>query len=1027
VDFRVLGPLQVVADHGELAIGRRRERLLLGLLLIAPGQVVPSARLLELMWDEPAPEGADRQLRVAASRLRRVLHDAPIVWRAPGYRIEVASGDVDARRFLDELEGAESAVSARDRLAHLDRGLALWRGELLADVATDALRFRIGRGLQEARWSAHENRASALLELGLADQAAADLFDVVTEQPTRERLVASLMRALHAAGRPAEAVRAFHDIRARLRDEMGVDPGPELQTLLAEILRDRAAAAPAPTGAAALAAHPVSQIPADPPTFTGRADALAALDRVMDKPGGSALAAVVGAGGVGKSALVAHWARTRADRFPDGQLWVDLRGDDAATRLSPDAALRRLLRSLGVEPDDIPDNLDEVAGLYRSHLAQRRMLVVLDNAHSAAQVQPLLPGGDASAAVVTSRNRLSDLVARSGANRWTLDRLPTADAVDLLARIAGPDRVAADAAASAELVGLCGWLPLAVCIAAAHLADNPSRVVATQVESIRGGVLLRQGADRGDPSPVRAVFDSTLASLDAATRELFVVAGAAPTTTIDVHGAAAVQDLRPEEAQDTLELLASAHLLIPAGNGRYGMHDLLRSYARDQVAEVDADRLRSAFHRLYAHYCAAAAAAVASRTAEPIPDDPYHPPAVTTWAPRDAADAVRWLDDEHANLLAVAADQIGAGVPRHTLRLSATLANWLFEAAYSADAIALHRSAIGASAVVGDELGGADARRRLGVISWLQGRYDDARSEFNEALQIAEEYDDPRRTALTLNNLGGTAVMQGDNRCALDYLSRARIGYQALGDLRGEGGVVGNLGSVAWQLGDFRRARECHEQALAIFVKLDDEVDAARTYGNLGNVHRQVGDYVESRECHERALAVFRAGGNRDAEAQTLADLALAHLHLGDFEASQAAVDEGMAISQETNSSASGSMNHRAAGALHLARGEHRLAAESFRVCHELGVPAHEAAALNGLGAARLGLGDIVAAIHAHRRALAAAERYDDSYEQARAWEGLAAAFAAGGDMVAMADARERAHAMLVRLGVPTRPACDSQ
>ena len=236
VKFQVLGPLRVIGASGDLSIGRKRERLLLGLLLIMPGQILPVGRLVESLWDGDGPDSAVDQLRVAASRLRRALGDVPIVWRTTGYRIDVAPQDVDATQFLADLDRAEQATSPRDRLPHLDRALSRWRGALLADVADDSVRLRFGRGLQEARWSAHERRAITMLELGMAGRAATELFDIVTEDPTRERLVALLMRALHTAGRSAEAVRVYHDARTRLDAELGIGPGPDLRALLAGIL-----------------------------------------------------------------------------------------------------------------------------------------------------------------------------------------------------------------------------------------------------------------------------------------------------------------------------------------------------------------------------------------------------------------------------------------------------------------------------------------------------------------------------------------------------------------------------------------------------------------------------------------------------------------------------------------------------------------------------------------------------------------------------------------------------------------------
>ena len=706
------------------------------------------------------------------------------------------------------------------------------------------------------------------------------------------------------------------------------------------------------------------------------------------------------------------------DRFPDGQLWVDLRGDRAATALAPDAVLRRLLRGLGVERDQVPEDPDEAAALYRSNLARRRVLVVLDNAHSAAQVRALLPGGDTSAAVVTSRDWLTDLVARYGASRLVLDGLGAVDAIDLLARIAGEDRISRHRTDSADLVELCGRLPLAVCVAAAHLADHPDRTVAAQAAAIRDGVLLRHGADDADPSPVRAVFDQMLASLDNATRRLFLLMGAAPATSLDAHAAARLTGQQPDEAHQCMTRLVRAHLMAPTAESRYGMHDLLRAYARDQASELADEDRQAALGRLYGHYAAAARAAVDASASRPL-NHPDLPLGQTSWAPLDAPDAASWLDAELGNLLAVAADLTGGGPPRHTVALSAILADWLSDGAHLADALTLHRQAIAAATAVGDEPRSADARRRLGNIYWLQGRYDDAEAAFAAVLAVVERHDDPLRIALTLNCLGGVAILKGDNHAAQEYFSRALRGFQRAGARLNAAHALGNLGSAAWALGEFGQAREYHELSLAIFSDLKVDGDLARAYGNLGNVHRQVGAYPESRDCQERALGLFRATGHLDGLAQCLADLALACVHLGDFDAAHAAIEEGTAISQEIGAQSAESMHHHAHGVLHLARGEYGLAAEEFQAGQQIGIVPHQAAALNGLGTAQMRLGEAVKAVSLHRDAYTAAERGQNLYEQARALEGLAVALHAAGDADAAAQAADRAWAMLERLGVP--------
>src|SRR6266511_3559620 len=535
MDFRLLGPVEAYSQQRPVRLGRRRERCLLGLLLMEAGNVLTMDRLVALLWNDDPPPAAPRSVHAHVARLRAGLspHGLRIVTAGTGYLADVDPREVDVHRFTAAVARAQALAHPAERAAVLGDALALWRGPLLAGVAGDELRERVGASVEGLRRLAVELRAQALLDGGAHEQVAAELPAQVAEHPTRERLVELLMVALYRGGRQAEALAVYRRTRELLVADLGVEPGPQLQRTHSRVLVRDPTLAAAPPGDTARPDPPRWRyLPRDIPDFTGRAADLDRLDALVPDGDGSATAVVIttiaGTAGIGKTALAVHWGHRTAGRYPDGQLYVNLRGYDTGRPLRPVEAFAQLLRALGLSGDKIPVAEPEAADLYRSVLADKRVLVLLDNARSVDQVRPLLPSSPGSVAVITSRDRLTGLLARDGARRLTLDVLRPDEAIALLSRILGADRVQAEPAAARELAALCGHLPLALRIAAANLADQPDRRIAEHVTALGEGNVVALAVEGDRQSALRAAFYQSYATLAPRGRRLFRSLGLLP-------------------------------------------------------------------------------------------------------------------------------------------------------------------------------------------------------------------------------------------------------------------------------------------------------------------------------------------------------------------------------------------------------------------------------------------------------------------------------------------------------------------
>ncbi|MFC8716619.1 BTAD domain-containing putative transcriptional regulator [Kitasatospora sp. NPDC057198] len=608
MEFLVLGALEVRCGGVPVEVPGRRQQRLLALLLLDVGRAVSADRLVDGLWDDP-PASARPQLHNAVRDLRRSLAGGEhrLETTATGYRLAAPADAVDAHRFTRLLRTARAA-EREGRLAEAVRLLQdageLWRGEPFAGLPGPALAGAAAR-LSEQRLAAAEDLMDLLLRTGESSSLVGELTALLAEHPLRESLRRSLMTALHRSGRQADALAVYEEGRRLLADELGLEPGPALRALHAEVLADRPAApVPAPTPAPVPVPTPASApvptpTPAPAPVveavaepgrpnclphgladFTGRDAELALLRAAVDRraPGAPLMLAVDGMGGVGKTSLAVRLAHELTGRFPDGQFFAALDGfDESRPPVPPARALAALLHADGLHPDRLPDSLEELGALWRARLAGRRCLLVLDDAADSARVRPLLPGAGESLVLVTGRRKLGAL---DGAVALPLDVLPPSDAVELLARIAGRDRVAREPERAAEAVALCGHLPLAVRIAATRLRDRPAWTVADLVDRL-ADPARRAACLRTPDRDVMALLRASYQHLDRAQRRFSRLLGRRAADGFDVHRAAALTGLSPDRAEGLLDVLFEHNLVRQEPSSLFSLHRLLRDCASD--------------------------------------------------------------------------------------------------------------------------------------------------------------------------------------------------------------------------------------------------------------------------------------------------------------------------------------------------------------------------------------------------------------------------------------------------------------
>jgi DNA-binding SARP family transcriptional activator/Tfp pilus assembly protein PilF len=979
LEFRILGPLEIWRDGDLVAVEAARERAVLAALLLQANRVVAADRLIELLWGEDPPAKARNTVQTWVWRLRRRLEPAAaaaaevLVTRPPGYLLRIEPDQLDLLRFEALHQRGRQAIAAgsvAEAAALFGEALSLWRGEPLADVGAEWLRRLELPRLAELHLQVVEARLGAELQLGRHAEQIGELRGMVADHPLRERLSEQLMLALYRSGRQAEALETYRAVRRALADELGVEPGPALQRLHGAVLRADPAldlstpdAAPAVVRASA-GPRPPAQLPADVSAFTGRADYLRTLDRLLAAENASravAICAITGTAGVGKTALAVHWAHRARHRFPDGQLYVNLRGYASGTPVRPVEALSRFLRALGVPAEQVPLDVDEASDTYRTLLADRQMLIVLDNAHSAEQVRPLLPGSPGSVVLVTSRDRLGGLVARDGAHRVTLDVLAQAESGSLLSRILGADRVAAEPDAAAELAEVCAHLPLALRIAAANLTGHPEHSIAGYAGELRAGNRLAALQVHGDEeAAVRAAFDLSYAALPTAGQRAFRLLGMVPGPDVTVGATAALVASVESRAAHLLEQLAGAHLLDQHARGRYAWHDLLRLYARQRclTEESEPDR-EAAIGRLYDFYLHTADAAATLLYPEKLR---LPLPAAGTGARTigfdDPAQALAWLDAERPNLVAAVREAAENDQRPVAWLLADALRGYFYLRMYTVDWLAVAGAGLDAARAGGDARGQAAAHISLADLDWRHGAHRQAITHYAEALRISRETGWLEGQATVLVNLGTVYWQSGRLEQAADHYRQALVLNQRTGRLAGQATSLGNLGTVDWELGRLAEAADHHTEALALHRKIGSRGGEALAFNNLGETYHVLGRLDDALAHLSQALTLHREIGNRGSEAETLRCLAAVHRDAGRLDEAIELASSALAVSRETGNrrSETDALNTRAA--THHRRGEPVPAVElheqALRQARDLNSRYPEAEALLGLAAAHL-------------------------------------------------------------------------
>ncbi len=941
--FSILGPLQVRDGDGREVRLSPKLAGVASALLCARGAPVADERLIDILWEDDPPRSAQKSLQVYVHHLRQALGGTASVARGPGgYSIERSEGDTDAERF-DGLVGQgrrarEQGDPAR-AAALLREALGLWKGPAFSGLdSLPVVRDEAAR-LNELRWTCTEELMDAELDRGRHAEVVAELTALVNEHPFRERLRARLMLALHRSGRSADALEVYRTGRGLLVEELGTEPGRELRDLEQAVLRDdpalaapEAEGAPRPgTSATPVASVPLpvpAQLPADLPDFTGRERALERIHAHLAGGGPVPVVAVSGMGGVGKTALALHAAHALADEHPDGRLYVDLRGAEAEP-LAPAQALSFLLHALGVDGAGVPDSLDARSALFRSMVAGRRVLLVLDGAASEAQVRPLLPGAPGATVLVTGRPRLTGL---EGALLVDLEVFTPEHAVELLGRIAGKERVEREPAAAERIVRLCGHAPLAVRIAGARLAGRPQWRLARMVRLLEDERRRLDELASGDRA-VRASFALSHRALGEGAKRAFRLLGALEVPDFPEWAVAALMDVSTDQAQEYIEQLVDARLLTitetPCGGLRYRMHDLIRLYARElgESDEPEEER-RAALRRAFGGWLW-----LAEQATEYIPGPCYatlHGQAVR-W-PLPAAEAsealaepMLWFDAEWQSM-AAAVQQAGAlGMHEAAWDLAGCLEKYFDVRGRFDDWRRTHESAIAACRAAGDRLGEAVLRRGLAdLTTWAtpQGpgeAMSGMRSEAQSVLEMFTELGEPRGVADARVMATWGLVSRGEARAAHESAREAlRIAEEA-DYLGGRARAYHVMAVAAHEEGRLEDAVAHLERALELARLLGNSRFEATAMQFLGAAQALSGRVETGRYHLVRALDMARAMGDRYAEVFSLMYLARLYTALEDPEALPTA-ETAVALSRRHG------MNHHLADSLSVAGEAHLVA-----------------------------------------------------------------------------------------------------
>lgn len=1009
VRFRILGSFECWNGQDRVRIGGPVHERVLVTLLLEAGRVIPVSRLVEAVWEEHSPATAAHQVRKAVAELRQRMPGGRvmILTEGPGYRVVVAPEQLDLSRFTEGLRQARDAAAGgrnADAATCLREALSLWRGPVLSGGG-GAVITAASTALEERRLAAVEQLFELRLASGESGELVGELREFVAAHPLRETLRGQLMLALFRSGRQAEALEEYTKVRELLVEELGIGPGDGLQGLHQGILTnspDLAAPPPQqqPPGPPAPApGQPHFTLPNDLRDFTGRESELSRLLGFVEQAEGPGplIVAIDGMGGSGKTSLAVRAAHRLADRYPDAQLYFDLRGFTPGEQpLSPDAAAGALLRMLGIPDERIPDEAEGRIALWRTAVARHRILLLLDNAVDEAQVRPLLTSSAGILVLVTSRALLVDL---DPAHCVSLGTMPPQDSTALLVGVLGGRRVEAEPAAVAELAELCGHLPLALRVAAARLRKRPRWTVQYLVDRLRDDTHRLAELSAGERS-VEVTLRLSYDGLGAGHRKAFRLLSQHPGGDLDVYTAAALLGTRTRDAEDTLEYLLDVHLIQQHETGRYAFHDLVRSFAQGlsvaatdhksdreggRIAEADGDGEAAQAVRRLLDFCQAATDTACDllfpgRVATRQPEQKFS----AELPPLDTVERARgWLEREQDALLATVNLAYRSGLDRQVARLAANIV-------FQLD---------------------------------LRGRFEEFRMLGRTAVAAARRLDDPVLLRLSLSNLAVADWKLGRFEEGIEAAEEAHELAVRLGDRRGKAKDTGLLGLLHASLGRLDEALPRLEQSIALKRELGAVRAEAESLTNLSGLYAEWGRYKEAAQAAGRAVELDRRIGADDKEVEALSDLALAQLGLGEIAAAAEALARARKLAAGVASPGDMAqvlaLSAEVSDRLGEAAPAVERAEEALRQAGLSGAPIREATVGNLVARLYRRRGDYQRALDLHRQAHRSAADAGYRVEEAHALDGMAAALEGLGEVAAAEEYRARADTAFDAMMVP--------
>ena len=1025
MEFRVLGPIELWSAGQQCDLGPTRVRCVLAILMLTPRTLVPADALIDRVWDTHPPPKARESLSVYITRLRGTLRQAlgeevRLTGRASGYELHVDPDTIDLHQFRrlrrqsDDLTARGDFGQAASLLREADR---LWRGQAFAGIRGDWV-ARMRDSLEEERRAAIVKRIECELELGQHADLVGELRHLLAQYPLDEAFIAHQMTALYGSGRPGEALSLYRDVRSRLIEELGTEPGPLLSELHQRILRHDPQLAVRPASPRQGRISPPDTLPPETTKFVGRSDE---LELLTGEPGDAPWVNVIeGTAGVGKTALALQAARAVSAQYPDGTFYLNLHTHDPGhPSLDAGEALHRLLRMLTAPATQIPDAPGERAALLRAQLSRRRAIVILDDAGRRDQILPLLPETGECLILITTRRTFPGL---EGARALTLDALPVDDAITLFRTVAGPGTPDDDGEA-ALAVQLCGRLPLAIQLAAGRLArDYPPRI-GDLVEELSQSPA-RSGSGSASPE-VMSAFDLVYRSLEPGHQRFFRRLGVSPCADVSLPAAAALGGTTLAEAEEALTALLDHHLLARAPAGQFRFHDLIRGYAAMRAAHEDSrPEQRQAVGRLLDYYLRTADEAdqvlhpFRRRMTVPRP----RPPAAST-ALSTQQDAAGWLDSEWRNIL-----QAAHYAGRHEWKekcadLTHALAGFMEIRAYWDEAITAHTLALQAGRDLSDPARTARASLELSEVSQQTGRYEVALPLAEDAAAICRSLADRRGEADALDQIGMAHLRAGRSREALAYYHEARILYRHTGDQDGVATTLSHSGIASWQLGRYPDAMGHLQEALSAYGEVGDRRGQAKTLNNLGRMRLYLGYHRDALEGYQESLEIFRQIGGAQNEAILHHNIGAVHHYKGSYEDALTSYGRALAIYHEIGDlfNEAGVLNEIGAVYQSAERYDEALIyhEKAQSVAGDIGNLNQQATALRGIAGVRRGAGRYAEAFDHYQTALRLAREIGDPYEEAKILEGIAEATLGTRRPDAARIVLRQALDIFERLGVP--------